>query len=184
MSMIDKCTMHCNAKCQCLIQFMCVDNDIAILTCIVSSVFAFIHEGSRQLFDSNQFSCFSRKCTGHCHVLIRSLLHDIFLFTVRQCTPHQAPCHCPSSVVVECTLHCTEHLLPADWLLLGTGSCLLPSLKPSPDCKAAKQTVRDCDSDRTGWTTLAPLGTTALAGKIKSEACKEKQLVEPGEICH
>ena len=181
--MIDKCTMHCNAKCQCLIQFMCVDNDIAILTCIVSSVFAFIHEGSRQLFDSNQFSCFSRKCTGHCHVLIRSLLHDIFLFTVRQCTPRHTKHRVTVPPLLLWNVHCTA--LNISCLLIGCCWALARVYSPVSSLpQIAKQTVRDCDSDRTGWTTLAPLGTTALAGKIKSEACKEKQLVEPGEICH
>ena len=50
---------------------------------------------------------------------------------------HTTPQQALVTVVVECTLHCTDHPGAADWLLLGTGLCLtLLRSQASPDCEA------------------------------------------------
>ena len=58
---------------------------------------------------------------------------------------HTTPQQALVTVVVECTLHCTDHPGAADWLLLGTGLCLTVSpysgLKPPQTVKQTEPTV-------------------------------------------
>ena len=57
---------------------------------------------------------------------------------------HTTPQQALVTVVVECTLHCTDHPGAADWLLLGTAlACfsLSPGLKPPQTVKQTEPTV-------------------------------------------
>ena len=78
-------------------------------------------------------------------------------------------------------VHCTA--LNISWLLIGCCWALLTPQSPVSSLpKFAKQTVRDCDLDRTGWVTLAGNGT-GLARQVntKLKANEEKNWWNQGK---